>query len=446
MQAVVFLFDPIDFLIVVEENYKEAWGVWNRLLSFSALGMFSILVLVILLTRNTLKMLDASSRLAKERDQIEAIIEHLDVGVVEYDDNFTIILINPKAEKLLKIKKDEVINKTINSEFMKGNPAAQPLAWALYPSLAPDIKKIPVKEGESPIVELRIEGLPDLYLQIVTVRIFDHLGKSFRYLKILRDISREEAIARSKSEFISVAAHQLRTPLSAIKWVFKMLIEGDAGPVSAEQKEYLQKGYDSNERIIELVGDMLDVARIEEGRFGFEFYYVDILDVAQKAIDAFGVKAKEKNIRLVFEKPLHPLPPIKIDLARVGLAIQNLIDNALKYTPKDGTIIVKAEVIDEYMQITVADNGIGVPKNQMEKLFTKFFRGTNAVKQETNGTGLGLYIVKNIARRHGGDVWAKSEEGKGTTFYLALPLKESEANQEGDKPFSEFVEGLSSSS
>ena len=446
LQATILLFKPINFLVAVEENYKESWAVWNRLFLFSALGMFSILALVVLLTRNTLKMFDSSSQLAKERDQIEAIIEHLDVGVVEYDDNFTITLINPKAEELLKIKKEEVFNKSINSEFMKGNPAAQSLARVLYPSLAPDIKKIPVKEGESPMVELKIEGLHDLYLQIVTMRIFDHPSKTYRYLKILRDISREEAIARSKSEFISVAAHQLRTPLSAIKWVFKMLIEGDAGPVSAEQKEYLQKGYDSNERIIELVGDMLDVARIEEGRFGFEFYYVDISDVVQKAIDAFDVKAREKNIKLVFEKPEHSFPPIKIDPARVGLAIQNLIDNALKYTPRNGAIAVKVEVVDEYMQITVADNGIGVPKNQMEKLFTKFFRGTNAVKQETDGSGLGLYIVKNIARRHGGDVWVKSEEGKGTTFYLALPLKESEANQEGDKPLSEFVEGLSSSS
>ena len=446
LEATVFLFKPVDFLIVVEENYKEAWAVWNRLLLFSALGMFSILALVVLLTRNTLKMFDASSQLAKERDQIGAIIEHLDVGVVEYDDNFTITLINPKAEELLKIKKDEVLNKSINSEFMKGSSVAQSLAWVLYPSLAPNIKRIPVKEGESSMVELKIEGLHDLHLQIATMRIFDHPSKTYRYLKILRDVSREEAIARSKSEFISVAAHQLRTPLSAIKWVFRMLIEGDAGPVNSEQKEYLQRGYNSNERIIDLVGDMLDVARIEEGRFGFEFYYVDISDVIQKVIDAFDVKAREKNIKLVFEKFDLSFPPVKIDPARVGLALQNLIDNALKYTPKNGTIAVKVEAVDEYLQVTVADNGIGVPKNQMEKLFTKVFRGTNAVKQETDGSGLGLYIVKNIARRHGGDVWANSEEGKGTTFYLALPLKENEANQRDDKPFSEFVEGLSSHS
>lgn len=445
-QVTVFLFNPVDFLIVVEWNYKEAWAAWNRLLFFSVLGAVSILALIILLTRNTLKMFDASSQLIKERDQIGEIIEHLDVGVIEYDDNFMITLINPKAEKLLKIGKEEVLNKSINSEFMKNKPGAQFLAWVLYPSLAPNIKRIPVKDGEPPIIELKIEGLSDLYLQIVTIRIFDQPSKTFRYLKILRDISRDEAIARSKSEFISVAAHQLRTPLSAIKWVFKMLLEGDAGPINAEQRDYLQRGYDSNDRIIELVGDMLDVARIEEGRFGFEFYYVDILDVAQKAIDALEVKAKEKNIKLVFEKSNYSFPPIKIDPARIGLALQNLIDNALKYTPKNGTINIKAETVDDYMQISVTDNGIGIPKNQMEKLFTKFFRGVNAVKLETDGSGLGLYIVKNIARRHGGDVWAKSEEGKGTTFYLALPLKESEANQKDDKPFSEFVEGLSSHS
>lgn len=443
-QAVASLFKPINFAVVVEEDYRQVWSARNKFILFSIIGTASVVILIILLTRNTLKMLDVSNQLLKERDQIELIIANLEVGIIEYDENFAITLMNPKAEAMLNIKKEEVFNRAINSEFMGQHSNIQPLAWVLYPSLAPNVKRVPVKKGSPPVIELRLENLNDLYLQITTIKVLDQRTKAYRFLKVLRDISREEAIARSKSEFISVAAHQLRTPLSAIKWVFKMLLEGDAGAISDEQKDYLQKGYDSNERIIELVGDMLDVARIEEGRFGFEFYYVDIFDVVQKAIDAFEVKAKEKNIKLIFEKPPYVINPIKIDPARIGLVMQNLIDNALKYTHNNGIVVVKTELVDNYVQISVSDTGIGIPKDQQGKLFGKFFRGANAVKLETEGSGLGLFIVKNIVRQHRGDVWMKSEEGKGTTFYVALPVQEEMMAEKDNGNLSEFVEGLSS--
>lgn len=442
-QAVALLFKPVNFAVVAEENYRQVWSARNKFIIFSIIGTVSVVILIVFLTRNTLKMLDASNQLLKERDQVELIITNLEVGIIEYDERFVITLINPKAEAMLNIRREEVLNQAINSEFMGRHSNIQPLAWVLYPSLAPNVKKAPVKKGSPPVIELRLKDLNDLYLQITTIKVLDQWTKTYRFLKVLRDISREEAIARSKSEFISVAAHQLRTPLSAIKWVFKMLLDGDAGAISSEQKDYLQKGYDSNERIIELVGDMLDVARIEEGRFGFEFYYVDISDVVQKAIDAFEVKAKEKNIKLFFERPSYVINPIKIDPARIGLVMQNLIDNALKYTHNNGTIAIKVELVGNYVQISVSDTGIGVPKDQQGKLFGKFFRGANAVKLETEGSGLGLFIVKNIVRQHGGDVWMKSEEDKGATFYVALPVQEEMMAEQNREKLSEFVDDLS---
>lgn len=445
-QSIALLFKPINFVIVVEEDYQRAWSARNQFILFSIIGIVSIIALIIILTRNTIKMLDVSNQLLKEKVQTESIIANLEVGIIEYDDNFVITLINPRAEEMLKIKKEDVLHQAINSEFIRQHSGIQPLTWILYPSLAANTKRVSAKDGSSLVTELRLEDLNGLYLQITTIKVFDQLTQTHRFLKVLRDISRDDAIAKSKSEFISVAAHQLRTPLSAIKWVFKMLLDGDVGAISEEQKDYLQKGYDSNERIIALVGDMLDVARIEEGRFGFEFYYVDIIDVVQKAIDNFEVKAKEKNIKLIFEKPNYIINPVKIDPARIGLVMQNLVDNALKYTRNDGIVNVKAEVLDSYVQISVSDTGIGIPKDQQAKLFGKFFRGANAVKLQTEGSGLGLFIVKNIVRQHGGDVWVKSEEGKGTTFYVALPLKEEVIAEQNGEKLSEFVEGLNTNS
>ena len=195
-----------------------------------------------------------------------------------------------------------------------------------------------------------------------------------RYLKVLRDVSREQAIAKSKSEFISVAAHQLRTPLSAIKWVMKILLDQDAGPITPEQKDLLTKGYESNERMIELVTDMLDVARIEEGKFGFVFHHTNLDALIQKAMDAFIVKAKEKDITLVFEKP-ETTYSLKLDAARIELVLQNFIDNALKYTPPGGTITIRVAATGRYVKISIKDTGIGVPKDQAVRLFTKFFAG-----------------------------------------------------------------------
>ncbi len=380
-------------------------------------------------------------RLERDRDRLDAIIANLETGIIEYTHDFRVMLINQKAEEMLGVKKEEVTGMIITSDTATRRPELISLVQALYPILSSQVKKIHIKEGAPDILEMKLEKPAALEVQMVTIPLRDEKKVIVRYLKVIRDVSRENAIAHSKSEFISVAAHQLRTPLSAIKWVFRLMLDEDAGPVNKEQKELLKKGYDSNERMIELVTDMLDVARIEEGRFGFEFHYANIADLIQKSIDAFAVKAKEKSISFLFEKQ-GGLPSVKIDSARIELVLQNLIDNALKYTPIGGKITITASVISGFVRISVSDTGIGVPKDEVPKLFSKFFRGTNAVKFETEGSGLGLFIIKNIVERHGGTIFAETEEGKGSVFYLTLPL-DARMIPDAEKKTEEFVQGLS---
>lgn len=241
--------------------------------------------------------------------------------------------------------------------------------------------------------------------------------------QLKEEIKRTKEIDRMKSEFISVAAHQLRTPLSAVKWTMKMLIDGDIGKLNEEQKTFLTQGYISNERIINLVNDLLNVARIEEGRFGYEFVPINIEDLIESVTRDFIHKITKKGINFTYNKSGLANPPnIKIDPSKLKMVIQNLIDNAVKYTPDGGKVTISVKFDKMEVGITIADTGMGIPREHQERLFTKFFRSNNAVKAQTEGTGLGLFIAKNIIEKHRGKVWFDSEEGKGTTFHVTIPL------------------------
>lgn len=376
----------------------------------------------------------------EDKERLDAIVSNLDTGIVEYSHDFKIMLVNKKAEEILGITAQEVVGSVITSDDAN-KPALIPLVQVLYPMLSDSVIKGHMSPGKAHMFEMKLTQPQEIYLQVVIIPLYDAQFQVSHYMKVLRDVSRDQAIAKSKSEFISVVAHQLRTPLSAVKWVFRLLLDEDEGALNPSQHELMQKGYDSNERMIELVNDMLDVARIEEGRFGFEFHYADLSGLIAKVVDTYAVTAKKDNTELTFEKR-GLLPPLKIDSSRIQLVLQNLVDNALKYTPAGGKITVRAETIPGYLQISVQDTGIGIPKEEQSKMFTKFFRGTNALKFQTDGSGLGLFIIKNIIERHGGTISFESEEKKGTTFRLTLPL-DARAIPVSDKKTEEFVQGLS---
>ncbi|HEX9722366.1 MAG TPA: HAMP domain-containing sensor histidine kinase [Candidatus Paceibacterota bacterium] len=234
--------------------------------------------------------------------------------------------------------------------------------------------------------------------------------------------NREGEVARMKSEFLSITAHQLRTPLSALKWVLYMALEGDVGALKKAQKELLQKGYDSNERMIALVNDLLDVVRIEEGRFDYKFEKGSVSEIAESVAKEIRVIAEKKGVQLLFHKPLRELPKVALDPVKFRLALSNIVGNAVQYTQAKGRVDIELTQKDREILLMVRDTGVGIPKQYVARLFTKFFRGANALRLQPTGSGLGLFIAKNIIEKHGGKIWIESEENKGTSVYFTIPV------------------------
>jgi signal transduction histidine kinase len=242
-----------------------------------------------------------------------------------------------------------------------------------------------------------------------------------RDLELARANQRLAELDAAKSDFISVAAHQLRTPLTGIKWSFTALLDPKTGSFSEEQKQILENGFAATSNVIDLINDLLNVAHLEEGKYEFIFKRQPLLPIAEKAIAGLKLVADEKKITLFSKMPASGLPDINMDGEKMGLALANILDNAIKYTPEGGRIDFSINQEQGLIKIVVQDSGIGIPKTQKGRLFTKFFRADNAVGVQTSGTGLGLYMVKNIIDRHNGKITVDSAEGKGSTFIVTLP-------------------------
>jgi signal transduction histidine kinase len=228
-----------------------------------------------------------------------------------------------------------------------------------------------------------------------------------------------QALDIAKSEFISIAAHQLRTPLSAIKWIMHMLAH-DEFRDATERQEFIVKAADSTDRMIELVNDLLEVDHIQSGKYQFVFNPVDVGELVKVIVGELQTIATERKVAISLN--LAPQNVVKGDALRLRALFQNLIDNALKYTPAGGTITIASSVEGEFLNISVADSGIGIPEAQKSSIFSKFFRASNAVRVDTVGSGLGLFIAKEIVERHGGKIRFESVSEKGTTFFVSLPI------------------------
>ena len=231
-------------------------------------------------------------------------------------------------------------------------------------------------------------------------------------------------IERAKSHFATIAAHQLRTPLSIIKWTFRMLLSEDFGFLNDEQKKVVEQGYNVNEGMVKLISDLLDVARIESGKSFYKFEKVHIEDVIAKVMMTLKSRAEEKKVN--FEVTRGDGDEFVVLGDKIGLetALENLALNAINYTLHGGRVdIIYNKRDDGYIEVAVKDTGVGVPACQRSRLFTKFFRGNNAVKMEPSGSGLGLFIAKSVISAHGGKIGLESEEGKGSTFWFQVPTK-----------------------
>ncbi|MBU2068465.1 hypothetical protein KKE13_02725 [Patescibacteria group bacterium] len=242
--------------------------------------------------------------------------------------------------------------------------------------------------------------------------------------KELKDANiRLQQLDKAKSEFISLASHQLRTPLTIIKGYISMILEGTWGQVIGKQREQLDKIYSSNERLIKLVEDLLTVSRIESGRLEFDWELVSLEEMVESVIREFSQVTAKKELYLKFIQPKKALSKIKIDSLKIRQVVQNLVDNALHYTKRGGAIIRLKQEQNKII-FSIKDTGIGISSKEQVILFEKFSRGREVGKMHTEGVGLGLYLGAKMIEAHHGRIWVESEGGdKGSTFFFSLPIK-----------------------
>ncbi|MFH0891539.1 MAG: ATP-binding protein [Candidatus Falkowbacteria bacterium] len=352
--------------------------------------------------------------LTKEKNIVSSMIASFEDPIIFLDDGNNIEIFNPAAEQILGMKiadKELKIEGNLNMDnFRKATKTDYKVIQPKYESY-----ELPFEE-----VSLFYRG-KEMNYRVITAEVKGKDGRRYGNMKIFNNITREKIIDKLKSEFISIAAHQLRTPLTVIKWITKSLMDGESGKINDEQKELLNKGYISNERMIELIDNLLKVSRMEDGKFDLKLTRVNLKKIIDEVMEDMSRIAKNKDVVLVLDEP-EAWPDIVIDPSKITLVMENLLDNAVKYTPPGRKVEISVGRESEYLKITVRDEGIGIPEKDRDRLFSKFYRSPNAIRVETEGNGLGLYIAKKIIDGHKGKIDVDSSEGKGSVFTVYLPL------------------------
>lgn len=347
--------------------------------------------------------------------QANAIFTSIGDGAIATDEFGKITRINPKALNILGFESHEVLGKwfpkkiiavdergkqlnlidrSITRAFLTGEPVSDKM---FYKKKNGEI--IPVAVTVSPII------LND---------------RPVGAIEVFRDITLENEIDRMKSEFISLASHQLRTPLSAIKTYSHMLIDGYMGEITVPQKKSLRTIISAANRMNELISTLLNITRIESGSIAVTPKMLNLNRLLEEVVKDLQLPAQDKTITL------ECTTPVKACLYRTDSLItkeilSNLISNAIKYTSDQGRVSVTLKSTKSAILFTIQDTGMGIPEEAHEQVFTKFFRAQNVVRQETSGTGLGLYLVKGLVDTLGGKIWFESQENRGTTFYVSFP-------------------------
>lgn len=224
-----------------------------------------------------------------------------------------------------------------------------------------------------------------------------------------------------RSEFISIVSHQFRSPLGNIRWAADLLGGSRIGNLSDKQKEFINSIHENNERMLMLVNDLLDASRIDNGKMDIIPREVSLEEIIKQIVSDYNLISKVRNLNITVQAE-DALPMAFADPGRIKIAAQNLIDNAVKYTKNKGDIEIKISRIKNNILCSIKDSGVGIPKPQQDKVFQKFFRSDNALKNEIAGTGLGLYIAKAAIESNKGKIWFNSSEGKGTQFFFTAPI------------------------
>lgn len=374
-----------------------------------------------LLQSKTLQMTETADLLLRKHAVNTAILESIGDGIIVTDSTGNITFVNQAFERLTGWTSDEVVQTNILTVLPTKDTQVcteGKLRTTIDTILCGD-EDISNKYRTHFTLRKDSSLFPINFI-ITPVKLH---GDVIGLVMSFRDITKEISIDKVKTEFVSLASHQLRTPLSAISWYTEMLLAGDVGSLNTEQEKYLHEVYTGNQRMIQLVNSLLNITQMNFGTFMLETEMVEIIPLIHSVLQEQKSDIDKKLLQLA-TKFTGTIPTIRSDRKLLRMVVQNLLSNAIKYTPEQGdiTLSLAVEPNGQHLLFTVADTGCGIPHQQQAKVFSRLFRADNARTSEIEGTGLGLYIVKNIIENSGGRVWFESKENSGSTFYVELPI------------------------
>jgi PAS domain S-box-containing protein len=352
----------------------------------------------------------------EQRAEAEALFTSIGDGAIATDEFGRITRANPAAQQILGYTEAELLGTwfpkhvvAVTAEDKPVNLIDRPITKAFLTG-KPISEKTYYRRKDGQKIALAINASPILLN-----------NKPLGAIEVFRDITFEQEVDRMKSEFISLASHQLRTPLSAIKTYTHMLAEGYMGKLTASQKKSLATVISAADRMNELISTLLNVTRIESGSIEVRPKLIRLDKLAEEVVKEVALMAANKSIALSTATKGKAPTTIKTDALIVKEVMTNLVSNAIKYTPDGGRVSITIRPRRADIVVSITDSGWGIPKYSQDQVFSKFFRAQNIVKRETTGTGLGLYLVKGLLEALGGRIWFSSEEEQGTTFSFSLP-------------------------
>ena len=352
----------------------------------------------------------------EQRAEAEALFTSIGDGAISTDEFGRITRVNPAAQEILGYSEEELIGTwfpkkivAVTSDDKPVNLIDRPITKAFLTG-KPISEKTYYRRKDGQKIALAINASPILLN-----------GKPLGAIEVFRDITLDQEIDRMKSEFISLASHQLRTPLSAIKTYTHMLADGYLGELTRPQKKSLNTIINASDRMNELISTLLNITRMESGTIGITPKTLQIDKIADEVIKELALTASNKSINLSTGIKGTGSTTIKTDSLIIKEIMINLVSNAIKYTPEGGRVSLIIRPLTATIVIDISDSGWGIPKYSQDQVFSKFFRAQNIVKRETTGTGLGLYLVKGLVDTLGGRIAFVSEEDKGTVFSVTLP-------------------------
>jgi two-component system sensor histidine kinase VicK len=369
----------------------------------------------------------SEEKLTREKEEDAAMLASIGEGIVATDETGRIALVNDAAVQMLGLERKEMIGQNLIDLVQMYDKAGKIFPQSLRPMTKVLLHGKTIVSSPENFYERADKSKFPVQFTLTPILL---KKKVVGTVEVFRDITQEAAVDKAKSEFVSLASHQLRTPLATINWYLERLLNEELGHMKPDQHKYLDEVYHASKRMVDLINTLLNVSRLDLGTFVVEPEMVSLSTLLTEVLQEFAKQISTKDL-VVKKDVAEKLPQMNADPKLLRIIMQNLIGNAIEYSNDKGKVDIKISFDTKNYTLTVSDNGIGIPKKDTDKIFTKMFRSDNAKMHDAGGNGLGLYLVKTIINKTGGKIWFESEEGN-TTFFVSFPLSGMK-KKDGDK-------------